>query len=157
MINNNYSDNLILRPAVEEDEILLLNWINDPTVRKWSFSNSDLINQYDHTAWFNQVISDNNIQIWILEKENTPCGQVRVELENKFAVIHYSIDPDFRGNNLGSKMLEMVVSKICLELDVLEIRAFTIPENIASNKSLENAGFKENFTTNKKKCYVFEC
>ena len=75
-----------------------------------------------------------------MENENSPCGQVRIKKSNNHAVLHYSIAVNFRGKNLGSKMLKMAVYKTCHEWKGIPILAFTVPENIASNRSSTSSG-----------------
>ena len=152
-----HRDSLVLRKAVNDDKELLLAWANEKTVRKWSFVNDDLISVDDHLIWFNKIMSDRNVHLYILEKNHVPCGQVRVELINNNAIIHYSIGYDFRRKNLGTKMLIMVIKIICSKMDAREIHAFTIPSNIASNKSLLNAGFKEKSSNESRKVFVYKC
>jgi len=158
--NNNsvqHSNSLVLRKAVNDDKALLFAWSNEKTVRKWSFTKDDSISAYEHSIWFKRIMSNSNIHQYILEEKNIPCGQVRVELKNNCAIIHYSIDYEFRGKNLGTKMLMLVIKIICSEMNVREIHALTIPSNIASNKSLINAGFLEKSLTNNRKTFVYKC
>ena len=150
-------NNLILRLANEKDEILLLDWINDFTVRKWSFINPQTIDPNVHKRWFKKKLKDKNVRIWIMEKQNRPCGQIRFERSNNQIVLHYLIASEFRGQNLGSKMIMMAVNKTCDEWFGKKIFAYTVPKNVASIKSLEKAGFTEESYDSKKKCFIYEC
>ena len=154
---NPYSEeNLNLRLANKKDEELLLNWANDATVKKWSFLNSSEIEVDEHKKWFKEKLKSNDVRIWILEKQNFPCGQIRIEKSEKQAVLHYSIASDFRGKSFGSKMLQMAILKTFSEWPETQIIAYTVPGNIASNSSLEKAGFIEISSTKEEKCFIFE-
>jgi len=155
-MNNPLDEKLILRPANEKDDVLLFEWANDPAVRKWSFINSRPIELDVHRKWFNKKMDDTDIRIWIMEKQNLPCGQIRVEKSDNRAVLHYSIASDFRGENLGTKMLKLAVKKSCNEWKGIEILAYTVPKNIASSKSLEKAGFKLKSSGRKGNCFIYK-
>ena len=56
-----------------------------------------------------------------------------------------------------NRNLKMAVYKTCHEWKGIKILAYTVPENIASNKSLEKAGFSEKSSNKKEKCFVYKC
>ena len=154
-MNNFTEEELCLRLVNEKDEELLLNWANEAGVKKRSFVNSKKIEEVEHRKWFKDKLKKKNVRIWILEKMKVPCGQVRIEKLNNQAVLHYSIAFEFRGISLGSEMLKMVVKKTLKEWPEIQILAFTVPDNIASNRSLQKAGFIEISSSKKKKSFIF--
>ena len=87
-MNHFAEENLILRLANEEDEKLLLDWSNDPIVRKWSFINSKPIEITEHHQWYKKKLQNKDVRIWIMEKQNLPCGQVRIEKSENQAILH---------------------------------------------------------------------
>jgi len=145
---------LSLRKVIENDESLLFNWINDPDVRRWSF-NRQLITLDEHKVWFRQKFTDKNILIFILEDANAPVGMVRLEKKENKILLNYLIAPQSRGKKLASKMLKMAMIELNYYWKNFNVLAYTLPENIASIKSLEKAGFSLKNSSAEKNCYVF--
>jgi len=148
-------ENYVLRRAVEEDESLLFDWINDPAVRQWSF-NKDTITLDEHKAWFKSRVNDGNVLIWIFEYQNAPAGMVRLEKEDDNVNLNYLIASNSRGKGLASNMLKMVTVEAEVYWKNINILAYTLSENIASIKSLKKAGFSKYSETNDKKCFIYD-
>ena len=145
---------LSLRKVNKKDESLLFNWANDSNVREWSF-NKKVITLDEHKEWFKRKFSDENVLIWILEDKNMPIGMVRLEKEGNRILLNYLIAPQSRGKKLASKMLGMAMKELNDHWKNVKVLAYTLPENIASIKSLENAGFYLDGSSAEKNCYVF--
>ena len=148
------NNHLSLRKVIKTDEILLFDWINDPDVRKWSF-NKNSITLDVHKIWFKQKFDDVNVLMWIFEVNSTPAGLVRLEKDNSEVVINYLISSQSRGKGLASKMLKMAMNEVRSHWQNIMVFAYTLPENIASIKSLERAGFYLECSSNEKNCYIF--
>ena len=148
------NNHLSLRKVIKTDEILLFDWINDPDVRKWSF-NKNSITLDVHKIWFKQKFDDVNVLMWIFEVNSTPAGLVRLEKDNSEVVINYLISSQSRGKGLASKMLKMAMNEVRSHWQNIKVFAYTLPENIASKKSLEKAGFFLENSSNEKNCYIF--
>ena len=151
---NDSKNHLSLRKVNSTDETLLFNWINDPEVRKWSF-NKNSITLDVHKIWFKQKFDDVNVLMWIFEVNSTPAGLVRLEKDNSEVVLNYLIASQSRGKGLASKMLKMAMNEVRSHWQNIKVFAYTLPENIASIKSLETAGFYLESSSNEKNCYVF--
>ena len=143
-----------LRKVIKTDEILLFDWINDPDVRKSSF-NKNSITLDVHKIWFKQKFDDVNVLMWIFEVNSTPEGLVRLEKDNSEVVLNYLIASQSRGNGLAGKMLKMAMNEVRSYWQNTKVFAYTLPENIASIKSLERAGFYLESSSNEKNCYLF--
>ena len=143
-----------LRKVIKADKDLLFNWSNDPDVRKWSFSKR-AIAVNEHTIWFEKKYNDPNVLMWIFEYDNLPSGLVRLEKDNSEVVLNYLIESQSRGKGLASKMLKMAMSEVRSHWQNIKVLAYTLPENIASIKSLEKAGFILDSLGDEKNCYVF--
>ena len=148
------NNHLSLRKVIKTDEILLFDWTNDPDVRKWSF-NKNSITVDLHKIWFKQKCDDVNALMWIFEVNNKPAGLVRLEKDNSEVVLNYLIASQSRGKGWASKMLKMAMNEVRSYWQNIKVFAYTLPENIASIKSLEKAGFSLKDSRNEKKCYVF--
>ena len=93
--------------------------------------------------------------MWIFEVNSKPTGMVRLEKDNSEVVLNYLIASQSRGKGLASKMLKMAMNEVRSHWQNIKVFAFTFPENIASIKSLERAGFYLESSSNEKNCYIF--
>ena len=148
------NNHLSLRKVIKTDEILLFDWTNDPDVRKWSF-NKNSITLDVHKIWFKQKFDNVNVLMWIFEVNSTPTGLVRLEKDNSEVVINFLISSQSRGKGLASKMLKMAMNEVRSHWQNIKVFAYTLPENIASIKSLERTGFYLESSSNEKNCYLF--
>ena len=151
---DNSKNHLLLRKVIYTDEILLFNWINDPDVRKWSFG-KHFIKLDEHAKWFKKIYNDPNVLMWIFEVNNDPAGLVRLEKEDNKVLLNYLISLQSRGKRLETKMLKLAMNEVRRHWPNNNIFAYTLPENIASIKSLERAGFYLESSSNEKNCYIF--
>ena len=130
------------RPATIKDKAQLLLWANDQETRRQSFI-TKRITKKEHHQWFSKVLTDkHNQRLFILENDDkSPCGQVRFSRndENDWG-IHFSLDAQYRGQNLGRQMI-----RICLDIfkkndQRLKLIAKVKKDNLASLKVLAAAG-----------------
>lgn len=101
-------DRLVLRPATEADAKQLFEWTNEAETRKNSFSSEPVLWE-NHVAWLEKKLADRNCLFFILLNGEKLAGTIRLDAdpETKSGVISYSIDKDFRGKGLGSKLLAL--------------------------------------------------
>ena len=76
------------------------------------------------------------------------------QVDNK-VLLNYLIAPQSRGKRLATKMLKIAMNEVRNHWHNVKVFAYTLPENIASIKSLEKAGFSLKDSSKQKKCYVF--
>ena len=142
---------LYLRKADESDMDLLFKWANDPTVRENSF-NTETIPYEDHVKWFNKVMEDESVLQFILMNEDTPVGQIRLNVDGEEAEIGYSIAREFRGKGYGHAILRLAADTVAKEhQEIKYLVAKVKPENTASNKLFQNEGYSIQYTN-----YVLE-
>lgn len=135
------SHSLVLNTATYNDVKTYFDWANDPEVRSQSY-NVDLIKFDDHQKWFQQKLSSKHSVLNIFKAQNTNIGQVRFDiLKNKTALIDYSVDKNFRGAGIGTKMLEMAIKKFKEKFPVSLIAHVNV-KNVASIKIFEKLKFK---------------
>lgn len=140
---------LYIRNATKADMDLLYKWANDPIVRKNSFS-TELIPYENHVLWFNRIMADPFVLQFVLMEDNTPVGQIRLNIEGKEAEIGYSIASEFRGKGYGHKILQLVANEVITNHPEIEkLVAKVKPDNIASNKLFKSEGFEMEYT-----CYT---
>jgi len=144
-----------LRDVTQSDESLLLDWANDSEVRRWRWKNTIKIKQSEHRKWLRKKLADENTRIWIMQSWGVSCGFVRIEVERNIAILHYSISAKHRGQNYGSRMLCLAAEKVRSEYGGLTIIAHTFPGNIASQKTLEKAGFRKDAASSNDQCVSY--
>lgn len=134
-----------LRPVQEEDSELLLTWANDPLVRSNSF-HEETISTKEHMAWFQKVMKDPNILIYLMMMDQRPVGQIRFQMEGEIAEIDYSIEASQRGKGLGKMILSLGAEKIFRDRpSVKRLVGKVKPANKASALSFEACGFQPQF------------
>ena len=131
--------NLWLREATPDDMMLLFCWANDPVVRCGAFCTEEIA-MADHRRWFRKVLSEENIQIFILQRGDIPVGQVRIEASGYEWNIDYSIDAAWRGNGYGRMILYLLEKMVANGTYLLGKVKF---ENIASQKVFESLGYRK--------------
>ena len=144
---------LCLRKVDFTHEDLLFKWANDNEVRNWSF-NKKAISIEDHKEWFMKKINNKNVLMLIFEFNHIPAGLVRFERNKNMAILNYMISNNFRGKKLATKMLKMAANEIKKNWNLIKLKAFTLPDNIPSIKSLERAGFILESSSEEKNCYL---
>jgi RimJ/RimL family protein N-acetyltransferase len=115
---------------------LLFDWTNEKTVRINSL-NTKPIKWEDHLKWFNEKLKSRQNHIFIYFSNSKPIGQVRLDLEDQVWLIDYSVDIDFRGRGLGTKILKKTINLETFN----EFKAIVKEENKASIYVFKKLGF----------------
>ena len=147
---DNRNIKLSLRKVIHSHKNLLLNWANDPVVRKGSFQNH-MITEDEHEKWFDSKLNNPNVLMWIFTYNGSPAGTIRFEKDKKEVILSYQIAPNYRGKGLGTDMLKMAIERVEYNWHHSnKIMAYTVPGNIASVKSMEKVGFCLESSSNEK-------
>lgn len=134
-------DGCYLREARSTDVDLLYRWVNDPIVRQSAF-NTDEIHYEEHCCWFTRCLQREDVKIYIFVVGNNPVGQIRLNMqENGVGEIDYSIASEYRGQNLGHKIVEMISKEAEQIKHVTSLVAYVKSENLPSQRVF----FKNNF------------
>lgn len=131
--------------ATSKDVDLLYHWANDDDARRNSY-NPDPIDYETHCEWFaSRVESREHLFYIFFDAENSPIGQVRIDVVDieRSAVISISVDKHYRKRGYGTVMLELSTEHFLSENRKVEILAYIFKENKASYKSFLKAGFEE--------------
>ena len=150
-------ENYKIRLANKKDAKLLWLWANDPSVRSNSFQPRQ-IKWNQHLKWFNEKLYSENTEIWILEINCEPVGQIRYDRVNlSKAEIDFSVDINFRGRGLGTRLLELSSEDAFKILNVELLEGIVQKNNKASIKAFVNAGYQK---TDEKlilnhKCFIY--
>ena len=146
---------IVLRKATMEDAELLFRWKNDPDTIANSITKRG-VTMEEHVNWLQKVMENSNRQLFILEVEQIPVGQLRLDLavleednsqsqKNMPAItaeISYGLGVEYRGKGLGRVLLEQAESLVWL-LNLKELTAEVLPHNMASQKLFRSLGFVE--------------
>lgn len=128
-----------LRTATKNDWKILLDWRNDRLTRENSFKQTE-ISEQDHMKWFLGSLSDETIQIYIMEDNGVPIGTIRSDIMDIYTIsnrLSWTISPDHRGKNYGSIMLQEFLKNRKGKF-IAEIKE----SNIASINMVKRNGFK---------------
>ncbi len=133
---------LKLRIATQTDEKLLFAWANDPIARQASFHSAPIIWE-EHQHWFAEKLRDARFVIYVGEsRSGEPVGQVRFELHKERAILSVVVAPTFRGQGWGRELIWFSTRTLARTGFTGRIEAFVKPENQASVRLFESAGFR---------------
>jgi UDP-2,4-diacetamido-2,4,6-trideoxy-beta-L-altropyranose hydrolase len=131
-----------LRSAAAGDEALLLLWRNDPEAVRFSVTGRG-VTPDEHAAWLARRLGDPSTHLWIAEERGTPVGQVRVDADGTTGTVSIAVAPTHRGRGLATAALQAMVIEIERDPDVAVLRALVHPDNPASARAFELAGFHQ--------------
>ena len=126
---------------VEKGELPVLgHWVNDlhfvgefePISQE---TLADLERQYDNLAggqWF-----------FVEKKDGTKIGYIAHFKVKGCIAVGYMLVPDERGKGYGSESVQLMVDYLFLNKDIVRIQAEIHPQNEASSRVLEKAGFSK--------------
>jgi RimJ/RimL family protein N-acetyltransferase len=138
--------NVNLRAVEKEDLPLLKEWRNNlGFIGHYQLISQktmkDLEKEYDEQVdekWF-----------FIEKKDGTKVGTISHRLVFKTQEIGYALLPSERGKGYCSEAVKIIVDYLFLSKDIPRIQAYTDARNAASQKVLENTGFKKEGTSRK--------
>jgi len=134
---------LQLRRAVEGDAAKVFPWRNDETVRRVSLDTREIAWE-EHRDWFCRTLERADRNLLIAEDGEMPVGVLRFDVEGDVAEISIFLDPKLVGRGYGSAMLREGATWARRNLvGVAILRAKVKPDNPASSRAFEKAGFAE--------------
>ena len=133
--------NVNLRIAEKEDLPLLLEWFNSPEFAgrynplDTQESKAEIEKTYEklgsERAWF-----------LIQKKDGSRIGFMGMRVFRTCWEIGYVLIPSERGKGYCTEAVQLAVDYLFMSKDIVRIQAGTDPENVASQKVLEKAGFQ---------------
>ena len=134
--------------AVESDCKQLFDWTNEEEVRRNSF-NSNEITFEEHKKWFKNKLDSDTCFLYLFYMNESPVGQVRVDIVDEEGIISYSIDKKYRGKGLAIEMLKLLETEIYIQnINVKNLIGFVKIENIASQKIFEKLQYSKQIVDN---------
>ena len=135
--------NIYLRRAMRADVELFFKWVNEPAVRENSF-NTAPIPWKNHQKWFEKVMADDGVRIYVLMRDNISLGQVRLTFEDNKWQISYSITSAYRGQGYGKLILQLAENELASTgHSGEEIFAEVKIHNTASQRIFSRLGYVE--------------
>lgn len=132
---------LELRRTIESDCKLFWEWANDPATRASSFIGKP-ISWEEHQSWFRGKLSDPRAILYTAtNREGTPLGEARYQLEGTRATLSINMGANFRGCGCGRKMLAVAVERLFQDSAAEVIDAYVKPTNEASVRLFSGGGF----------------
>ncbi|MGN0438103.1 MAG: GNAT family N-acetyltransferase [Lachnospiraceae bacterium] len=137
---------VLLRKVTASDMEQLYHWRNDPDVRKWSFHTEE-ISFEEHQKWFRITMDRDDVEIFVLEEDGQPVGQIRLTYWYDELVIGYSIDRNCRGRHLGQQIVDLMEESLkqdeSLRKDGEYFVAYVQKDNVVSRKVFQVLGYSE--------------
>jgi RimJ/RimL family protein N-acetyltransferase len=127
-----------LRDATKDDALLLFDWVNDKDVRLNSIDQDDVIWE-NHLKWFEKKINSKDTFIYILTDGKINYGQIRIDNDNNWWTIDYSIDVNYRGKGFGSLIVNLLIEKY----KIFSFKAFVKKSNLSSIHVFVKLNFNE--------------
>lgn len=127
-----------LRDASKDDALLLFEWVNDKDVRLNSIDQDNVIWE-NHLKWFEKKLNSKDTFIYILTDGKINYGQIRIDNDNHWWTIDYSIDVNYRGKGFGSLIVNLLIEKY----KIFNFKAFVKKSNLSSIHVFVKLNFNE--------------
>ena len=126
-----------------EHKALVDSWLDVEAIR---FTGCDEGFDRFYNYWFDEPETKIGENFWakIIIEDGVPIGIIAISLwENIFTISEFIICPQKRGKGIGTKVLiELLINaKKILGIQIEKAQAVIFPNNIASQKAFEKAGF----------------
>ncbi len=131
-----------LRPVTLDDGAHLFEWRNHPAVRQFALQ-PDAIDWESHCQWLKASLENPQRVLLIGERDDEPVGVLRYDVAETEALVSVYLVPQRMGQGLGAPLL--VVGHAWLlshRPAVRQLNAQIVPENMASVKVFEKAGYQ---------------
>jgi UDP-2,4-diacetamido-2,4,6-trideoxy-beta-L-altropyranose hydrolase len=131
---------IVLRPARRDDEGYVWEVNNDPTVRRSSIKTEPIAYQ-SHVHWFEDKLNSPDTKLLIATDGTVPVGVLRLDRHGREARISLALESDHRGRGIGTEAIRLATQQGIEQWDLSRITALVRPENVASLKAFQRAGY----------------
>jgi ribosomal-protein-alanine N-acetyltransferase len=129
-----------LRVMEKEDLPLVLKWVNDPEFGG-EYEPLEQITMKELEKWYDNPRADEKWFI-IEKKDRSKIGQIFYIPSGSHFEIGYRLVPQERNKGHCTEAVKIIVDYLFLAKNIVRIQAKTNPENVASQRVLEKAGFQ---------------
>lgn len=131
-----------IRKAEAKDIHDVFDLSNLHNTRKYSINTKKILWR-DHLIWYDKVLKNDSIVLYIItDDKNVFLGQVRYNIQFKYAEISISLIDEVKGKGLGIDILLKIQEMIKKDKNINSIRAIIKNENKPSIRLFERAGYK---------------
>lgn len=135
-------DKTYLRRAAWSDKDIIFEWANEAEVRINSI-HTDEIEYQEHLDWFAKKLENRNCDYYIYCMGNKPIGQIRLDYEEDYAWISFSVDKRYRGQGHGGILLKLAEAEVKLHRPETRLLKGVVKKaNIASQKKFEQLHYE---------------
>jgi RimJ/RimL family protein N-acetyltransferase len=132
-----------LVPAGREHSAFFLACRNDTDAVRLSRS-MRMIGREEHARWFSSRIDDPGTRLRVGVMQGEPVGTVRVDVRGGSGEVGIAVAPSFRGQGLGSALLEALLDDLGSDPQVAELTASIHIGNTPSMRAFAKVGFTAN-------------
>ncbi|MGK0440514.1 MAG: UDP-2,4-diacetamido-2,4,6-trideoxy-beta-L-altropyranose hydrolase [Pseudohongiellaceae bacterium] len=134
---NDGVESLDYSAAQESDCELVYQWQCHPDTRRYAL-NTNIPSWQEHSVWFERMLQDANRKTYIVKNRQESVGFFRLDFNDvNNALISIVIAPDYYGQGIASKVLSFARTW----WHGVNIKADVLPENNASIRAFEKAGY----------------
>lgn len=134
---------ITIRPADFDDCDAIYEWRNAEETRRYIFG-AESIPLETHRLWYSRTLINPNRTLLIGEIDDKPVGVLRYDFSGEEALISVYLVPGGQGQGVGSELIRRGSSWLRGNHPEIKIvNAEIFPENIASLRAFESAGFKQ--------------
>ena len=127
-----------IRPLEQRDLDWFTTWNNDPEY-KGPFEPHEHLSRADVESWFQR---EKVAEWWVVEnKQGIPMGQLVSGPQGDYYWLGYILHPKYRGHGYTTEAVRLLVGHLFESKDIIRVQAECNPENLASVRVLEKAGF----------------
>ncbi len=130
-----------LRPARRTDRDLLWRWRNDPDTRRASLDQREIPLE-EHARWFEDTLSRADRRLYLATVDGADVATARLDVSEREAVVSITVAPEHRGQHLAAPVLAALAQQAADGLGIARLVAQVRPENVASRRAFERAGFR---------------
>ena len=119
------------------------NWLDESAV-KCTGLDEGFHDFYEYWANEDGFVAGENFWCKVVYQEEKPVAVIAFcKDENKIVIMEILVEPEKRGQGFGTKLLkELLASDEIIGFTIYKSEAVIFPNNIASRKAFENAGFR---------------
>lgn len=147
---------ITLRPATADDAARLLAWRNDPQTRAMSVSSAE-VTADEHRAFLAASLASSDRLLFVAEAEGRAVGTLRLDREPgaTFAV-SLTVAPEERKKGYSLSLLRAADAE-ALKSGGRRLVAVLKPENAASRRAFEDAGYRDFLDTEQHGVALVSC
>lgn len=137
------SDDISLRPVSPKDRKMIFKWRNTPFLIKRG-STKKAVKWDEHCKWFDGVINNDSVKLFIINYHDIPVGQVRFEraIKGTYRVSIYLLER-YTGKGIGLTALMKGLEAMATVSPSPAFVALVKSDNLTSLALFSKAGFKK--------------